>query len=157
MKIMLISDIHLRDYHRYNKFPSQRLQSFVSLAHDLVEEGKSQGIKHLIIGGDIVDKSTLTPKEIHTLFQMFTVLAEHFLIYSVVGNHDLKMKKGEPEREDSVVTLLEEIEGVKFLHQKVITLGGRTIAFESWMPEFTLEWLKEPTDLYISHVDIDYD
>lgn len=157
MKVILISDLHLRDYHRYNKFPGQRLSSFMELAKDIVEVGRKEKVNTLIIGGDLIDKSTLSPKEVHTLFKMFTILASHFKIYSIFGNHDLKMKKGDPEKEDTLVTLLEEIDNIEFLHQKIITLGGRTFAFESWMPEFTLDWITEPTDVYISHVDIDYD
>lgn len=157
MKVILISDIHLRDYHRYNKFPGQRLASFMELAYDIVEVGIKEKVDTLIIGGDLIDKSTLSPKEVHALFKMFTILASHFKIYSIFGNHDLKMKKGDPEKEDTLVTLLEEIDNIEFLHQKIITLGGRTFAFESWMPEFTLDWITEPTDVYISHVDIDYD
>lgn len=157
MKILVISDIHLRAYHRFNKFPDQRLLSFLELAKDVVKIGKKEGINVLIITGDIIDKSTLSPKEIHILFNMFTILADHFTIYSIVGNHDMKLKKGEFEREDSIVTLLEEIEGIKFLHQEVLNLGGRTLAFENWVPEFKLDWLKDPVDLYFSHATIDYD
>jgi predicted phosphodiesterase len=157
MKVLIISDIHLRAYHRYNKFPDQRLLSFIELAKDVVEIGKEKGINVLIITGDIIDKSTLTPKEIHVLFNMFTILASHFTIYSIVGNHDMKLKKGEFEREDSIVTLLEEIDGIKFLHQEVLNLGGRTLAFENWVPEFNLDWIKDPVDLYFSHATIDYD
>jgi ABC-type molybdenum transport system ATPase subunit/photorepair protein PhrA/UDP-2,3-diacylglucosamine pyrophosphatase LpxH len=157
VKAIIISDIHLRAYFRYNKFPDQRLLSFLELARDIVEVGKKQDSKTLIITGDIIDKSTLTPKEIHILFQMFTILAEWFKVYSIVGNHDMRLKKGEFEREDSIVTLLEEIEGVRFLHQEVIHLHGRALAFENWMPEFKLDWTNMPIDVYFSHATIDYD
>jgi DNA repair exonuclease SbcCD nuclease subunit len=100
VKAIIISDIHLRAYFRYNKFPDQRLLSFLELARDIVEVGKKQDSKTLIITGDIIDKSTLTPKEIHILFQMFTILAEWFKVYSIVGNHDMRLKKGEFEREE---------------------------------------------------------
>lgn len=157
MKVLIISDIHLRAYHRYNKFPEQRLLSFLELAKDVVDKGKEENIDILIITGDIIDKSTLTPKEIHVLFNMFTILASQFTVYSIVGNHDMKLKKGEFEREDSIVTLLEEIDNVHFLHQRIITLNGRTLAFENWVPEFDLSWIKDPVDLYFSHATIDYD
>lgn len=157
MEVIVISDIHLRAYHRYNKFPDQRLKSFLLLAEDVVELGKEKNITTLIITGDIIDKSTLTPREIHVLFKMFDILASQFKVYSIVGNHDMKLKKGDFERDDSIVTLLEEIDNVFFLHQDILKLNGRTLAFENWVPEFDLSWIEEPVDLYFSHATIDYD
>jgi DNA repair exonuclease SbcCD ATPase subunit len=153
---MLISDIHLRDYHRYNKYPHERLDSFVKLAEDIVKIGKKNSITTLLIGGDIVDKNTLSPLELHALFKMFTILADQFRIYSIIGNHDAKSKSSIAVS-DTVITLLTEIEGISFHHQEILSIGGRTIAFENWMPEYDLSWIEEPTDLYISHATIDYD
>ena len=153
---MLISDIHLRDYHRYNKFPHQRLLSFITLAKDIVEIGRSNNIDKLLIGGDIVDKNTLSPLELHILFKMFTILASQFRIYSIIGNHDAKSKTS-IDREDTVITLLEEIPGISFHHQEILEFGGKKIAFENWMPEYDLSWIKEPVDVYMSHSTIDYD
>lgn len=153
---MLISDIHLRDYHRFNKYGGQRLDSFPEYARDVVKIGKKKGITTLICGGDIIDKNTLTPKEMHSLFEMFFILAKQFRIYSVVGNHDARSKKG-INKEDTVITLLESIDGITFHHQEVLDICGRRVAFENWMPEYTLDWLKEKPDMYISHATIDYD
>ena len=77
---MLISDVHLRDYHRFNKFPNQRLQSFVELAKDIVKIGKDNNVDTLLIGGDIVDKPTMSPAELHVLFTMFNLLAKQFRV-----------------------------------------------------------------------------
>lgn len=153
---MFASDIHLSDYPRYNKHPNQRLNSFIELAKDIVEIGKARKITTLIIGGDIVDKNTLSPLELHTLFKMFTVLASHFRVYSIIGNHDAKSKK-DILTQDTAVTLLQEIPGITFHHKEIIDIGGRTIAFENWVPEYDLSWIKSPVDLYISHATIDYD
>lgn len=153
---MLISDIHLRDYHRYNKYPNQRLESFKLLAEDIVKIGKQRNIDTLLIGGDIVDKNTLSPVELHTLFSMFTKLASHFRIYSIIGNHDAKSKKS-ISSSDTVITLLKEIDGISFHHQEILEIGGRNIAFENWVPEYDLSWIEKPVDLYMSHATIDYD
>lgn len=150
-----MSDIHLRDYHRFNKFLGQRLQSFPEYAKDVVEIGKKHNIDTLLIGGDIVDKNTLTPKELHALFEMFNILTKQFRIYSIIGNHDAKSKK-DIDKEDTVITLLEEMDNISFHHQEILTIGGRTIAFENWMPEYKLDWYKGKVDLYISHATIDY-
>lgn len=152
---MLISDIHLRDYHRYNKFPSQRLHSFVELAKDIVKIGKDNDIDTLLIGGDIVDKNTVSPTELHTLFTMFNHIAKQFRVYSIIGNHDAKSKK-DIDKEDTVITLLETIDGISFHHQEILEIGGRTIAFENWMPNYDLSWITEPVDIYMSHATIDY-
>ncbi len=156
MKVMLMSDIHLRDYHRFNKHAGQRLNSFPEYAKDVVELGIKHNIKTMLIGGDIVDKNTLTPKEMHSLFEMFNILAKQFRIYSVIGNHDAKSKKG-IDKEDTVITLLETIPGISFHHQEILDIGGRKVAFENWMPEYKLDWYNGKTDLYISHATIDYD
>jgi DNA repair exonuclease SbcCD ATPase subunit/predicted phosphodiesterase len=154
---MLISDIHLRDYHRFNKTPQERLKSFVLLAKEIVKIGKQQDVDTMLIGGDIVDKNTLSPAELHTLFSMFTILAKHFRIYSVIGNHDAKSKK-DIRSYDTVVTLLEDLDdNITFHHQEILEIGGRKIAFENWMPEYDLSWIEEPVDLYLSHATIDYD
>lgn len=152
---MLISDIHLRDYHKYNKFPNQRLYSFIELGKDIVKIGKDNNIDTLLIGGDIVDKNTLSPLELHVLFTMFTTLAKQFRIYSIIGNHDAKSKKS-IDKEDTVITLLEKIPGISFHHQEILDFGGKKIAFENWMPEYDLSWIKNPVDVYMSHATIDY-
>lgn len=154
---MFISDIHLRDYHKFNKKTRERLNSFITLAEEVVKIGKERDIKTLLIGGDIVDKNTLTPVELHVLFKMFTVLASHFRIYSIIGNHDAKSKH-EIDIEDTAITLLQEIDGITFHHQEVLDIGGRKIAFENWRPEYDLSWLGDvKPDIYLSHATIDYD
>lgn len=156
MKVIFISDIHLRDYQRFNKFPQQRLNSFIELAKDIVKIGKDQGVTNLICGGDLIDKTTISPSEVHVLFKMFSILATQFDVYSIVGNHDAKSKK-DISTNDTLVTLLELIPKVKFIHRDIIHLGGRSIAMENWCSEPNLDWLPIKPDIYVSHVAIDYD
>lgn len=162
-KFLFASDIHLKNYSKYNRYPGQRLESFLELARDIVKVGKAQGITILLLGGDLVDTPHLTPKEVHAYFEMMRILSEGFTtIYSIVGNHDMALKTDSFTDNDTVITLAEMFKNVHFLHREIITLNEPglprdfTIALENWVPKHKMDWYEGMVDMYMSHAAIDY-
>ena len=88
MKILHLADLHLGKYVvGLSMIDSQRF-----VLDQAIELCKKENIKHIIISGDVYDRS-IPPEEAVKLLNYFlskAVLDEHLKVYMISGNHDSK-------------------------------------------------------------------
>lgn len=86
MKILHLADLHLgKNVAGLSMIDSQRY-----VLNEAIDLCKEQGIKHIIISGDVYDRS-IPPEEAVSLLNSFlsrVILEEHFHVYMISGNHD---------------------------------------------------------------------
>lgn len=73
---LLISDVHINDYRRFNIRPLARLDQFELLAKRICEIGKENNCDELDIAGDLIDKPTNRSYIIHRVFRFCQILGE---------------------------------------------------------------------------------
>lgn len=88
MKILHLADLHLgKNVVGLSMIDSQRY-----VLNQAIDLCKKENIKHIIISGDVYDRS-IPPEEAITLLNSFlsrAILDEHLKVYIVSGNHDSK-------------------------------------------------------------------
>ena len=88
MKILHLADLHLgKNVNGLSVIDNQR-----HVLNEAVELCKKEGIKHIIISGDVYDRS-IPPEEAVNLLNNFlstAVLEEKIKVYMISGNHDSK-------------------------------------------------------------------
>ena len=88
MKILHLADLHLGK--NINGLPMIDNQRYV--LNEAIELCKKEGIKHIIISGDVYDRS-IPPEDAVNLLNSFlsqAVLEEKIKVYMISGNHDSK-------------------------------------------------------------------
>lgn len=88
MKILHLADLHLgKNVNGLSMIDNQR-----HVLNEAIELCKKEGIKHIIISGDVYDRS-IPPEEAVNLLNNFlskAVLEEKIKVYMISGNHDSK-------------------------------------------------------------------
>lgn len=88
MKLLLLADLHLgKNVAGLSMISSQRF-----ILNQAIDLCKKEGIKHVIISGDVYDRS-IPPEEAVSLLNSFlskAILDEKLRIYMISGNHDSK-------------------------------------------------------------------
>jgi len=152
---LLVSDIHLHDYPRYNKTPKARLNQSIKLAHRIAEVGRERGIKTLVLAGDFIEVPTNRSYIVHKLKEFFEILSEGFdTVFYILGQHELDSKSQGQEFHDSIVTVIAP-KNFQYMDKKFFQHQGKNIAFMNWKPTQDLTWIKDPVDLFIGHVTVD--
>lgn len=102
MEFLLVSDIHAEEYNLFASVDSKtgmntRLYWSVHIFEQIREYGEKNGIKRLLIGGDIFDKrGTISVKVYDAVFQKLKMLSDSgWEIVSIVGNHDQAIRSGQ--------------------------------------------------------------
>lgn len=153
-KVLVISDIHVNDYPRFNYTKGFRLNQFTLLANRLVEIAVEHDCKTLFIAGDIIDKAVSRAKVVSKVNEFLTILDNHFdSVYYILGQHDLDSKDNNHTTEDSVIN---SIVPPKFIYadKKIIDYEGRKIAFMDWRAHQDLTWIDSKVDLFVGHVTV---
>lgn len=157
MKILCSADIHISDYSRYNigdhKF---RLNQFITLAHRLGTIYKEENCEKIIISGDSIQTAVIPPETQHVLVNFYTILSDAVKenggeIIVQLGNHDKNSRSLETHREESIVTLLDMIPNVRYVHKKVEIIDGLKVGFQDFLPEHPLDWYDGKIDILFNH------
>lgn len=156
-KLIISADSHIFDYTQYNDDLNFRLNQFIKLAHRLNEIGKEQKSKKLALLGDTIHKPILTPKVAHVASEYFEILSEYYEdIYYILGQHCTDSKSESFLESDSLVPILGKHTKAKYMNKKIISLGGRNIAFCNW--EMNTDWSfieGKNVDVFLGHLTLD--
>jgi DNA repair exonuclease SbcCD ATPase subunit/predicted phosphodiesterase len=100
MKIVQISDIHIRLFKRYKEY----LHVFKNLYKSLEE----QKVDRIVIVGDLVhNKNSLSPEAVVLLSNLLSRLSEIAPVDIIIGNHDCIVNQ--PNRVDSITPIVDSL------------------------------------------------
>lgn len=152
-KMIIVGDIHIHEFQQHNS-EGFRLKQFIQLAHRLVEMGKEQKVTMLTIAGDLVHKAQHEPKIAHATAEFMDILGTHFTeIYYILGNHDINSKAATTDHyENSIVPILAG--KAEYVDGKILTLGGRKVAFSDWRPTQDFSFIEDKVDVLIGHITL---
>ena len=157
MRILNTADIHLHDYSRYNlDQPEFRLNQFITLAHRLAVIYKEQNCEKIIISGDSIQTAVIPPQTQHILKEFYRILSEAVQenggeVIEQLGNHDRDSRAKDSKAEESIVTLMELIPNIRYVHKEVLEFDGLTVGFQDFLPEHGLEWYDGKIDILFNH------
>lgn len=154
MKVLLTSDIHIDDYHKYNPSNEFRLNQFDKLADRIVKIATDNDCEEIWLAGDIINKPVPIPLVIHHAKRFLMKLASVAKVRFIKGQHDQYSKVKSGLYEGSVINLFDEY--AEYMHKEVITLDGNTFAFMDYSKKQDLSWLKDPVDVLLGHVSISF-
>lgn len=151
MKFLITADWHIDNYSDYNHYPNFRLDQFLKLAHRVVEIGKEQDCKVLVIAGDFINRPVLRPFLQHRVKEIVEVLESGFEhIYYILGQHSTDSKSDELSEHDTVLTIFES-EKFQYMNHKVLDFNGYRIGFQNWTHSQDTSWIEEKLDVLIGH------
>lgn len=100
MEFLLVSDIHAEEFNNFAKIDpatgmNTRLQWILDIFDQIYEYGEENGIRTLLIGGDVFDKrGTISVTVYDAVFRKMRLLFRDWVVLGVVGNHDQAIKSG---------------------------------------------------------------
>lgn len=156
MKVIITADIHIACYTQYNLFgdPKFRDKQFIRFAERLIEEGKINDTKTLIIAGDIVERPLLSSEEVHLLYDFIEKISSYFdHIYYINGNHDISHRQDDVKYVDSTVNIFDRFGKMEYMHEKSIEIGGRTFYFRDYI-HGNVKPCPKGTDVFIGHITV---
>lgn len=157
MKILASADIHIDDYARYNvDGPKFRLNQFITLAHRLAAIYKEQQCEKIVIAGDSIQKSVIPPETQHVLKEFYTILSDAVQenggeVIMDMGNHDRDSRSLDTKKEESIITLMDMIPNVRYIHKKEEMIDGLRVGFQDFIPKHELEWFDGKLDILFNH------
>lgn len=154
-KIIITADIHLAHFNQYCLFGDDnfRDKQFLRFADRLVEVGKENNTKTLIIAGDIIEKPLLTSQENHLLIDFVNRLGYFEHIYYINGNHDLSRRQDDVTYTDSVINVLDRFGKMQYMHNKSIDICGKKFYFRDYI-HGDIPPCPPGTDVFIGHITI---
>ena len=157
MKILNTGDLHIHDYPSHNlESPNWRLEQFLKLAYRLAYLYKLHGCKKIVVSGDTLQTPRTTPEVQHVMEKFYLILQEAVKendgeVVIQIGNHDKDTRSQEVRREDTVVTLMDNLTHVKYLNQVTTEWDGLRVGFQDFLPEQNLSWLEGRLDILFNH------
>ncbi len=158
-KILFTADWHVADRRQHNleDDPLFRLHQFERLGDRFVSYCKSEGITQMYVLGDLVDKAVLQAHEARALRSLLMKITDSGVkVGYIIGNHDANTKSDVDDIGDySLVPLIADIDGVEYVHHKVVEIEGVSIAFMNWVPDATqVDWTGKKVDILCGHHNI---
>lgn len=157
MKILNSADIHIHDYARYNITDTKfRLNQFITLANRFATIYKEQGCERIVISGDSIQTAVVPPETQHVLKEFYRILSVAVAenggkVIVQQGNHDRDSRALDTKKEESIVTLMELIPNIEYIHKEVIDIDGLKVGFQDFLPEHPLEWFDGKIDILFNH------
>lgn len=155
-KVIITADIHLACYTQYNLMGDVnfRNKQFLRFAKRLIDIGKENCTKKLIIAGDILERPILTSEEQHLLTDFIYVLSDYFEdIYYINGNHDLAHRQDDVKYIDSIVNIFDRFGKMHYMHNKTEYICGKKFYFRDYILGDIPPCPKD-TDVFIGHITI---
>lgn len=151
---LIISDIHLNDYQRFNIHPEARLEQFRLLAKRVVELGVEYKCDELVICGDFFDKPINRPYVLHEGAQFLRDVGLGFkVVYYILGQHDRDGKGDEHKLRDCPIHCIIP-ENFKYMDKVQTELWGRKVGFMDWRVKQDLSWVDGQLDVFFGHVTV---
>lgn len=151
---LIISDIHLNDYQRFNIHPEARLEQFRLLAKRVVELGVEYNCDELVICGDFFDKPINRPYVLHEGAQFLEHLSKGFkTVYYIIGQHDYDGKGDVHRLRDCPIHCIIP-ENFKYMDKVQTELWGRKVGFMDWRVKQDLSWVDGQLDVFFGHVTV---
>lgn len=148
-KILVLGDIHIGDYPRYNGV-ANRLNQFNLLADCLIEKDYDD----VIIAGDFLLGCVMKPRVMHVVKSFIDKLCNRFdNVYYILGNHDLDIKLKGFSPIDSLVTLLSDAKNFQYMNQKELVIEGVKFYFMDWINSHVIP-IDKKCNIFISHVNV---
>lgn len=100
MEFLLVSDIHADEYNKFAKYSKQgtnsRLDWIVDIFDQILKYGEENGVKTLLIGGDVFDKrgSISVPAYVAVYEKLQLLQDNDWDVLTIVGNHDQALRSG---------------------------------------------------------------
>jgi DNA repair exonuclease SbcCD ATPase subunit len=159
MRILCLADIHIHNYSSYSQImddgtPS-RLKQYYTLADDLSVYAHVNGIKQIIIAGDLVQSCTASPMVLNAAQYFLDILglASEYPLMVINGNHDIDQKSGNNNELHSIVTpLVSDNQNILYEPDEGIhEVNGITFFLKSWKPKEDGYSGLKPADIAILH------
>lgn len=153
-KVLIIADVHIDNYAKYNPTPNYRFNQFDRLAERINELAKSHGCTETWIAGDLINKPVPEPEVLHKTKQFIRVLKDATpTIRFIRGQHDVFGKSRIQSEENSNLNLFDDL---IYMDHKILEKSGHKFAFMDWTRKQDLSWIKDKVDVMIGHVSIRY-
>lgn len=157
-RILVLGDIHIGDYPRYNGV-TNRLKQFDKLADRLcarIVDDPLNTASDVIIAGDLLLSCVMKPRAVHCVKTFIEKLCNRFEnVYYILGNHDvdIKLRKFYGQEDDTLITLLDSIPNFKYMHDKHEMIEGVDFYFMDWIRGSEVP-LTQKSDIFISHINL---
>lgn len=154
-KIIILSDIHINDYRRYNIDDNQyRLTQFIYAAHWI----QSLGADKIIICGDLCDISSPPPHVFHAVLEFLRILTvsknKYIDVYLIPGQHDLFIRdRYELFNKNTYLTVANMLQNVRYLHREKLNIYGKSFYFKGYESNYNLNEL-DKCDILIGHATL---
>lgn len=146
MKVLILADIHVDDYRRFNPTPGYRLDQFRKLAELITTMPGDE----IWLAGDTINKPVPTPMITHSIKQFITTISKDRKVRFIRGQHDTFGKVSIDESNTSILNLFSEY--MTYEDHKIEVIGGRRVAWMNWSRKQDLSWITEPVDVMIGHL-----
>lgn len=139
MKFLIIGDLHIHDYAKFNleaSYPSFRLQQFLILADEIIKVIQSNNIEEFIIAGDLLYKPNPNPMVLSILHEFLNRIAAYANIRIIPGNHDIHLKQMFDGVDIDYHNNLKLFANSKIFYytDKIERIGAKTFHFHGWTP-----------------------
>lgn len=157
MKILNTADIHIHDYANHNLLsPEWRLEQFKELAHRLAFLYKKNGCSMIVVSGDSLQTPRVPPHVEHALDEFYSILSEAVgenggEVVVQLGNHDKDSRSEIASRKESVVTLVDRIQNVRYIHRGEMVCDSLRVAFQDFLPTQDVSWYEGKVDILFNH------
>lgn len=153
---LIVGDPHIDDYPRNNAYHKSRFLQFPILANLIVDSGRLNNCKELILAGDILNKPVNRPYVSHMLDEFFSILSAGFeSVYFIIGQHDTDSKSIIQKLEDTEMTRIPKMyPNVKYMNHEFLVEEDHTTYFMNWKKVQDLSLIKDKVDLFIGHVTV---
>lgn len=154
-KIIILSDVHINDYRRYNINDTQyRLKQFIHLAYWI----QSLKADKIIICGDMCDISSPPPHVFHTVLEFLSILTvsgnKYIDVYITPGQHELFIRDNhELFNKNTYLTVADMLPNVRYLHRQKINIYGKSLYFKGYESNYNLDEL-DKCDILIGHATL---
>lgn len=151
---LVISDLHINDYSRFNIVPRYWLNLYQIYADRVIEIAKLNNCDTLIIAGDLLDRAINRNYILHVAKLVLDKFSSHFdSVLYIKGQHD-RDSNGDSDIEDSVLPLISK-SNIHYVNKKILNIQGNSYAFMDYYKVQDLSWIESKVDFFIGHVTID--
>lgn len=158
-KLIAIADYHIYDWPKYSVYGTDgvpsRLNHYLTLAQRIVQYGKHNDIKLLVIAGDTLQASTVRPMVLNIAKQVFQVFLSHFKVVVILGQHDLDVKSdhsGSTYTHSVISSILPNDPNLTYVFgEKEFEVDGLKFHARSWKPDNNYDLGDTKADVFVGH------